>query len=458
MRGKRFRNFCVSTFGFGVFCYDAEDTRALHYRTNYGKYLQGLRGTGACKYGGNGCEMFYTALHSTCRKRATDNLFRMAAMKKQIFKYTGNFLIMMFLLLFLCIPAFAAEEETQNTKTAEALAEEIYDGVQAETAEMLSDLGLFDFSMDSVLTLSPRKVIDALFGIFKGAYKQPLFAAVMLCVVAALGAFASAFFSQDSKTQTAFDFCAVLLITCILTKSLTSVLETGFSAVKLCSDFMLTYVPGFAGVIAMSGKPLTSAAYSAMMVGVSNLYAQVGIRIFKPLLLAYLCLCIFSALQEKYTLQPLVRCVKKGIYILFGLAATVFTGLLTVKGVLASGGDSVTVKGAKMLIGSTVPIVGGALSEGVSSVLASAALIKSTVGVFGIIVIACIILPAAIQLLLWCFALSVGGAVADTLGQSKMKNVMESVSGVLSVTNAFLLFTAFIFMVSTGIVLQFRGT
>ncbi|MGN0519489.1 MAG: hypothetical protein ACI4LB_02000 [Candidatus Fimenecus sp.] len=379
-------------------------------------------------------------------------------MKRQIKRYSVCiFLILLFLFTF-CIPSFAEEGDTQNTENIEAIAEEIYGELNSEAREMLSELGLSDFSMDSVLSLSARKVIDALLGIFKGSYRAPIRAAVLLCAVSILGALASTFFAQDSKIQVAFDMCSVLIVTCILAKSLTEVLETAFSAVQLCSDFMLVYIPGFAGIIAMSGKPLTSAAYSSLMVGVSNLYTQAGVNYFQPLLLVYMCFSIFSALQEKYTLQPIAQCMKKGIYIVFGFAATLFSGLLTVKGALATSGDSVTVKGVKMLVGSTVPIVGGALSEGVTSVLASAGLIKNTVGVFGIFAIACTVLPSVIQLLLWYFALSLGSAVAEALGQIRIKSVLHGISGVLSVANVFLIFTAYVFIISTGIILQFRGT
>lgn len=377
-------------------------------------------------------------------------------------KNVQNCCIFCFLVILLisvsCIPAFAEKSTADEKETVEVLAEEIYDELNSDAAQLLADMGLSDFSMDSVLSLSARNVIDALLDIFRGAYRAPFRNTVLFCGIAVLGAVAYSFFPQDSKIQTAFDMCSALIVTCILAKSVTEVLQTAFSAVKLCSDFMLTYIPAFSGIVAMSGKPLTSAAYSSVMVGVSNLYTQVGVHYFQPLLLVYLCFGIFSALQEKYTLQPITQCLKKGIYLILGFAATVFSGLLTVKGALATSGDSVTVKGVKMLVGSTVPIVGNALSEGVTSVLASAGLIKSTVGVFGISAIICTVLPSVIQLLLWYFALTFSGAVADALGQNRIKNVLHGIGGALSVTNVFLIFTAYIFIISTGIILQFRGT
>ena len=46
-------------------------------------------------------------------------------------------------------------------------------------------------------------------------------------------------------------------MTVLLLQSVTKSLTAAFSAIKLSADFMLVYIPGFAGVVAMSGKPLT---------------------------------------------------------------------------------------------------------------------------------------------------------------------------------------------------------
>ncbi len=378
-------------------------------------------------------------------------------MIKRTKKISMCFLMIVFFLSLLSIQAFAENTSETSAANAETLANEIYAELDDDAAKLLSEFGLSQFDMDSVITLSPRKIIDALLDILKGAWRTPFYAALTLCAVAVLGAFASAFYAAESKIQTAFDFCAVLLVTYLMAQSVTDLLGTAFSAVKLCSDFMLTYIPGFTGIIAMSGKPLTSAAYSSVMVAVSNAYAQIGVQYFQPILLAYLFLGVFSSLQSRYSFQPLMQCAKKAIYIVFGFAATVFSGLLTVKGLLASGGDSVTVKGVKMLVGSAVPIVGGALSEGVTSVLASASLIKNTVGVFGIFGIVCMVLPSFTALLLWYFAFTFGAAVAQALEQDRVASILQSMAGVLSIANAYLLFTAYVFMASTGIILQFRG-
>ena len=159
-------------------------------------------------------------------------------MIKRTKKFSICFLMIVFFLSLLSIQAFAENTSETSTATAETLANEIYAELDDDAAQLLSEFGLSQFDMDSVITLSPRKIIDALLDILKGAWRTPFYAALTLCAVAVLGAFASAFYAAESKIQTAFDFCAVLLVTYIMAQSVTDLLGTAFSAVKLCSDFM----------------------------------------------------------------------------------------------------------------------------------------------------------------------------------------------------------------------------
>ena len=65
----------------------------------------------------------------------------------------------------------------------------------------------------------------------------------------------------------------------------------------------------------------------------------------------------------------------------------VFVGYLTISGVIAGSSDAVTVKTAKLALSGVVPVVGGILSDAAETVLAGAGVLKSTVGLFGMLVV-----------------------------------------------------------------------
>ena len=267
----------------------------------------------------------------------------------------------------------------------------------------------------------------------------------------------SGFTQQKGDIHTIFSLFSTLWIVMLILPSVSETLVAAFSAIQLCTDFMLVYIPGFAGIIAMSGKPLTSAAYSSVMVGLSNLFSAVQMHALFPIAQVFFMLNILNGIESKFSFDGIAACFKKLIQITLGVFSAVFTGLLAIKGSLAASGDSVTIKGIKTLVGSTVPIVGSALGDSLTSVLGSVSLIKSTVGIFGILVIALINVPVVLDLLLWYFAISFSAAVSGALGLLSIKKMLDGIAATVSLVNVFVIFTAFLFIVSTGIILQFRG-
>ena len=77
---------------------------------------------------------------------------------------------------------------------------------------------------------------------------------------------------------------------------------------------------------------------------------------------------------------------------------------------VASGSDTVASKAAKFLIGSVVPVVGGALSDAFGATQGYLRLLKATVGVFGILIALMTFLPVFLQTVLWYFTVNLAGA------------------------------------------------
>lgn len=374
-------------------------------------------------------------------------------------KYKKRFLFMLLLILLLCgiaFPVFAAEAVPELTD-AEAIFSEIYDAVDADTKSAIADLGLEEISYDALLSLSPRTVITELLQILTGKLRAPLHAAGMLLAFVVLYAVLSGFTQQKGEIHTVFSLFSTLWIVMLVLPSVSETLVTAFSTIQLGVDFMLVYIPGFAGIIAMSGKPLTSAAYSSVMVGLSNLFSEVQVHALLPIVQVFFTVNILNGIESKFSFDSISAFFKKFIQITVSVFSAIFTGLLAVKGSLAASGDSVAVKGIKTLVGSTVPIVGSALGDGLTSVLGSISLIKSTVGIFGILVIALINMPVILDLLLWYLTISFAAAVSGTLGLTSVQKMLNGIASTVSLVNVLVIFTAFLFIVSTGIILQFRG-
>ena len=364
----------------------------------------------------------------------------------------------LFLLYMFTYTCFAEDSsESGVTEQAQAVFSELLSSLEEETKEALSEIGIDDADYTQLLSLSPKRVVDAILELITGKMSEKLKAVGFVCALLVLNAVLDGFAQPGSTMHSVFSVFTTLLIVVSLLLPVSESLVQAFSAMELSSNFLLAYIPAFAGVISMSGKPLSSAAYSSVMIGLSNLLAQCNVKVFLPVVQVFFSLNIASSVQPKYAFNSLVAFFKKAVTVLLGFSATIFTGLLAIKGSLASAGDSIAVRGVKMLVGSAVPVVGSALSDAYTSVLGSITLIQNAVGIFGIVVFALMHVPVILDLLLWYLALSFTASVSEALGQKQAATLLNGIASTVSLVNTLVIFTAFILIISTGIMLNFKN-
>lgn len=370
-------------------------------------------------------------------------------------------IVPVFIVFLLCMFTYTcfAEDSSESgvTEQAQAVFSELLSSLEEETKEALSEIGIDDADYTQLLSLSPKRVVDAILELITGKMSEKLKAVGFVCALLVLSAVLEGFAQPGSTMHSVFSVFTTLLIVVSLLLPVSESLVQAFSAMELSSNFLLAYIPAFAGVISMSGKPLSSAVYSSVMIGLSNLLAQCNVKVFLPVVQVFFSLNIASSVQPKYAFNSLVAFFKKAVTVLLGFSATIFTGLLAIKGSLASAGDSVAVRGVKMLVGSAVPVVGSALSDAYTSVLGSITLIQNAVGIFGIVVFALMHVPVILDLLLWYLALSFTASVSEALGQKQAATLLNGIASTVSLVNTLVIFTAFILIISTGIMLNFKN-
>lgn len=238
---------------------------------------------------------------------------------------------------------------------------------------------------------------------------------------------------------------------------LSEAITAAVSSVQAAADFMLLYIPIFTGFVSMSGAPITAASLSALMLGLAEGIEQACKSVFMPLIGVLLSVNVVTAVYPQVSGAKITSFIKRTVTVALSLFSTVFAGILTTRGLLGSASDRVSVKGIKLLTSNAIPIVGGAIGDAYTSILNSFSLIKSTVGVFGIVVIALIHLPAIAQLVLWYFSLSLCSMVCAVFGQKNLQTMLESITAAVVLVNIIVIFSAFLMIISTGIILSFKA-
>ncbi len=145
-------------------------------------------------------------------------------------------------------------------------------------------------------------------------------------------------------------------------------------------------------------------------------------------------ICLSFALLEVFGgslrsgLSVLSDTLKKWYVFLLGFVVFLLTVSLSGQAILATGTDSLGMKGLKYAVGQMIPVVGGGISSTLTTVAAGVSVLRGVFGVCGVILVGLTLLPALIQLLLFraCFRLSSG--IAAMLGCDGEKRLMEEIS------------------------------
>lgn len=292
--------------------------------------------------------------------------------------------------------------------------------------------------------------------IARGSFKKPIKDMVIIAGVVVLvglikGTAAAENFSEPLNIVIG---CAVAITVFV---SSAGVISQGMSAVETTSDFMLALIPVLAGIITAAGNPTLALTYGSFAMAAAQAAAQTAGNIIMPLCGAFSAFGVSASLSPELKLIKLADMIKKLTIGVLSFVAAAFSAVLGLKSLLAGSADTLASKGIKLALSSAVPIVGGALSDAYSSIIGSVSLLKSTVGVFGVIAVVMIDLPVVLQLTARIILLKLLGVLSSSMGDDTTGEVLDTLSSALTVINAAVIFTAVLFIISTGIVISVKA-
>ena len=344
-----------------------------------------------------------------------------------------------------------------NTFAYEGDFSEIYDSANEATQNLLEDIGIYDVDFEGLLNLSPKSVLDVILGVFKGSYKAPFECAGVIIVIIVIFSVLDSF-SQDGVKKTqyyAFFENALILITVLV--PLSELITSAVSVIKTVCSFTLAFIPVYTGVISASGQPLSSFLYSSGLLGFAEICSVTLADCIIPVVSIVTSISIFSVLNKNVGLESLINTVKRVITVVISIASSLFVGYVNIKTQLAYSADSLSIKGIKMLSGSVIPVIGSSIGEALNSVIGAMLLVKSSLGVFAVIVILLVCLPTLTQALVWYISLNVCSAVSDALSLSDASKALKVMSQLISMLCIAVLLIMLIFILTTGNMISLRG-
>lgn len=365
--------------------------------------------------------------------------------------YTGCLI-----LLIIYLNTMAVSASDKSVTADDLFGFDISQAIPDETAELLELLDIDTLDFDAIFNVKAEDCVAVAKKLLTGGLESPFKSLVRLIVIITLIAIFESFLPDDAGFRLTVEVVASLLCTLSVIEPLSTAITSAVASISVSETFMLTLIPLLTAIVSLSGNPALALSFQSIAFAAAQIISGIAESVIVPIVGAVLALDVTASVMPTFSLSGLTDFIKKTITSVLSIGASVFMSFLGIKGVLANAADTVAGKGIKMIISSAVPIVGGALSEAYSGIMGSIVIVRSTVGIIGICIIALINLPSLIQLLFWIFALRFAAASADLFEQKAISAFLRALASSLTLLNVVLLFVAVLFILSTALLISLR--
>lgn len=366
------------------------------------------------------------------------------------------------LLLFLLIPVSSysmdySEEEYNETLSSYDLSS-FEKKLDADTYKMLDELGVLDFSYESITGLSFNDIVGLLKSLFQKKAELPIKSSVTVLIFILLSAFLQSLKAEsDDSVNMIYSTATALLVATVVLVKLTSTVSLASMAISVASNFVYAFIPVFCSIVVASGGITTGFSTNTTLLILAQGLSFISSNVFMPIVNCYLALGVTSSLRYELNLDKLLSSLKKIITTCISFVSGVFVSVLSVKTAVAGRADMLGLRSIRFAINSVVPVIGSSISEGLLSIQAYSSLIKSSVGIVGVMAVVLVFLPSIIEVVLWRISLTLCVIVSDIFGDKSVSAVLNAFLNTLLLINVILILSMVTTVISFGILIAAGG-
>ncbi len=383
-------------------------------------------------------------------------------MKRCLIKFT-LFLIIVVLFMSTSVICFAQDEineEGYNEVLQEFDLSAFEEELDEDSYNLLSELGLEDFDYNTIINFSISDFLSQIKGMINDSAKTPLESCAIILVVILLSSLFQSFKQTVGDTQmtSAVSTVSAVIVAIILITKMKLTISSACTAISVCSDFVFAFIPAFCIIVATSGNTVAAFSTNTLLLSLAQALNFISNSVFLPLSNCFLAIGICSGIRDELNLRSFIANMKKYLITGISVCATVFVSVLSIKTAVASSADAIGLRSVRFAINSVVPVIGGAISEGLLSIQAYSSLIKSSVGIVGIIAVALVFLPSILNVSFWRLFLSLCGVISDIFSDRSVSSVLKAFTDALMIMNVILILSMVTTIISIGILIAAKGS
>ncbi len=234
-----------------------------------------------------------------------------------------------------------------------------------------------------------------------------------------------------SSAKTVTELVGTVAIAVLYLKDAGLLIRGATDAISQLSDYAKLLLPVMGSALAAQGGVTSSttlytgtAVFDALLSGLIS-------KLISPMIYIFLALSIgYRALGDQM-LDKFQRFIKWAMTWCLKTLLYVFTGYMTITGVVSGTADQAALKATKLTISGMVPVVGSILSDASEAVVVGAGAVKNAVGIYGLVAIFAIAVSPFLKIGIHYLLLKIGCALCSVFGSKSTSGLMEDLSSAM---------------------------
>jgi len=223
----------------------------------------------------------------------------------------------------------------------------------------------------------------------------------------------------------------------------------GDATITQLSEYGKLLMPVMTASLAAQGGSISAAALYAGTAFFDAMLCSMISGIIVPMVYIFLCLGILNSAIGIEVIQKMRDLVKWLITWSLKIVLYLFTGYLSITGVVSGSADAAALKAAKLTISGVVPVVGNILSDASDAVLAGAAVVKNTAGVYGLLAVIAVSIGPFVQIGTQYLMLKITAAICTLFGEKQTVGLIQDFSGAMGLLLAMTGTVCLLLLIST---------
>ncbi|MDE6667882.1 MAG: stage III sporulation protein AE [Clostridia bacterium] len=235
------------------------------------------------------------------------------------------------------------------------------------------------------------------------------------------------------------------LIILILSSMLIGIVGSCTDCINAVKKQIEIITPILATLTVLTGGTSSAAIYQPSAVFLSGGAVEIVSCFIFPATVGVVVLNFMSRFNPQMSFSGVTALLKSLMKWVIGITVTVFSIFITAQSSASSLFDGIIFKATKYVVSNSVPLVGNFLSSGFDMLSSAGLLIKSSVGVCGIILLLFEIIQPVITLIAFSIILKLVGAIVQPIGENVLYGLLSDLSKDIEYFIAGLLTVAFMY-------------